>query len=84
MTALEVFRFLRSWLDGGKNPYTVSLATRKRMAQFVEAEIRRREKLALNPGRPALKTGKRAEQNRQAQRRYREKKRRRLAESSEL
>jgi hypothetical protein len=84
MTALEVFKFLKGWLEGGGNPYNVSISTRKRMAQFVEDEIKRREKLKLNPGRPRVKGDRRAEQNRQAQARYRQKKRSELAESSEL
>lgn len=82
MTALEVFRFLRGWLEGGQTPYSVSNATRKKMRDFVQAEIKRREKLAKNPGRPITKTDRRSEQNRQAQRRYRAKKR--LEEQSEI
>jgi hypothetical protein len=84
MTALEVFRFLKGWLSGGGNPYNVSLSTRNKMAEFVDDEIKRREKLRKNPGRPRVKEGKKAEANRQAQARYRERKRRRLADSSEL
>lgn len=75
MTALEVFKFLRKWLEGGQTPYSVSNATRKKMRDFVQAEIKRREKLSRNPGRPITKTDRRSEQNRLAQRRYRERKR---------
>jgi hypothetical protein len=82
MTALEVFRFLSRWLEDGKTPHSVSDSTRKRMREFVEAEIRRREKLAKNPGRPIVRTDRRSERNREAQKRYRERKR--LEKMSEL